>query len=81
MRLNVPSRDQCGDFQWKKPTISAILVVLKNSAYAGAFVYGRWRAMRRASEPSKTNRKPLPVEQWKIRVNDKYPAYVSWTPF
>jgi DNA invertase Pin-like site-specific DNA recombinase len=79
--LNVPGRDRFGDLQWKKPTISAILAVLKNPAYAGAFVYGRSRAVRRASDPSKTIQKPLPVEQWKIRVNDKYPAYVSWDTF
>ena len=21
------------------------------------------------------------MEQWRIRVNDKYPAYISWTTF
>jgi DNA invertase Pin-like site-specific DNA recombinase len=79
--LNVPGRDRFGDLQWKKPTISAILAVLKNPAYAGAFVYGRSRAVRRAADPSKTIQKPLPIEQWKIRLNDKYPAYVSWDTF
>jgi hypothetical protein len=37
--------------------------------------------VRRASDPSKTIQKPLPVEQWKSRVNDKYPAYVSGDTF
>jgi hypothetical protein len=34
--------------------------------------------VRRASAPSKTIQQPLPVEPWKLRLNDKYPAYVSW---
>jgi DNA invertase Pin-like site-specific DNA recombinase len=79
--LRVPGRDRFGDLQWKKPTSSAILVVLKNPADAGAFVYGRSRAGRRASDPSKTLQKPLPVAQWTIRVNDQYPAYGSWDTF
>jgi DNA invertase Pin-like site-specific DNA recombinase len=79
--LNVPGRDRFGDLQWKKPTISAIIAVLKSPAYAGAFVYGRSRAVRRAADPSKTIQQPFPVEQWKIRVNDKHPAYVSWDTF
>jgi hypothetical protein len=72
--LKVPGRDRFGDLQWKKPTIAAILAVLKNPADAGAFVSGRSRAVRRAAEPSKTMQKPLPVEPWQIRLNDKYPA-------
>jgi DNA invertase Pin-like site-specific DNA recombinase len=79
--LSLPGRDRCGDLGGKKPTISAILSVLKNPAYAGAFVYGRSRSVRQASAPAKTAQKRLPLEEWKIRVNDKYPAYVSWETF
>lgn len=79
--LSVPGRDRFGDLAWKKPTISAILSVLKNPAYAGAFVYGRSRAVRHVADPAKMVQKKLPIAEWKIRVNDKYPAYVSWETF
>src|SRR5919204_2226521 len=41
--LLLPRRDRFGDVVWKKPTVAALLEVLKNPAYAGAFVYGRTR--------------------------------------
>ena len=70
-QLCLPRRDRFGDLIWKKPSIAAILSILKNPAYAGAFVYGRTRTLR---EPSgKVTQQRLPLEQWKIRVNDKYP--------
>ena len=36
--LRVPRRDRFGDIVWKKPTVASILSILKNPAYAGAFV-------------------------------------------
>ena len=79
--LSVPGRDRFGDLEWKKPTVSAIISILKNPAYAGAFVYGRSRTVRHASVPFKTAQKQLPIAEWRIRVNDKYPAYISWETY
>lgn len=77
--LLMPRRDRFGDVVWKKPTIAAILATLKNPAYAGAFVYGRTRTIRDAS--GKARQKRLPMEQWRICVHDKYPAYVPWETY
>lgn len=79
--LTLPRRDHFGDTIWRKPTVSAIIQILKNPAYAGAFVYGRSRSLRRASAPQKTQQKRLPLAEWKIRINDKYPAYIGWESF
>jgi DNA invertase Pin-like site-specific DNA recombinase len=77
--LLIPRRDRFGDPVWKKPSVAAILEILKNPAYAGAFVYGRSRTTR---DPSgKVTVKRLPMEQWRICVKDKYPAYISWETF
>jgi len=77
--LLIPRRDRFGDLVWKKPSIAAILDILKNPAYAGAFVYGRTRTTR---DPSgKVTTKRLPMDQWRICVKDKYPAYISWETF
>jgi DNA invertase Pin-like site-specific DNA recombinase len=78
--LLLPRRDRFGDLVWKKPKVSAILAILKNPAYAGAFVYGRTRTTRDPSS-GKTIQKRLPMEQWRICVKDKYPAYISWETF
>ena len=79
--LRLPRHDRFGDVRWRKPTVAAILAILKNPAYAGAFVYGRTQTIRTGTGPRQATQKKLPVEQWRIRVNDKYPAYISWTTF
>jgi DNA invertase Pin-like site-specific DNA recombinase len=79
--LRLPRHDRFGDIRWRKPTVAAILAMLKNPAYAGAFVYGRTRTIRTGTGPRQATQKKLPVAQWRIRVNDKYPAYISWTTF
>ena len=77
--LLIPRRDRFGDLVWKKPSVAKILSILKNPAYAGAFVYGRSRTPR---DPSgKVTVKRLPIGQWRICVKDKYPAYISWETF
>jgi DNA invertase Pin-like site-specific DNA recombinase len=79
--LLLPRKDRFGDLVWRPPTVPAILGVLKNPAYAGAFVYGRSRAMPRASAPHERVQKPLPMDQWKVCHRDKYPAYIDWATF
>jgi DNA invertase Pin-like site-specific DNA recombinase len=79
--LTLPRRDHFGDVIWKKPTGAAILQILKNPAYAGAFVYGRTRTLRRDAASLRAKQIRLPMEEWKIRVNDVYPAYITWETF
>ena len=79
--LEVPRRDRFGDLVWKRPTIARILATLKNPAYAGAFVYGRTRTLPKGTSPAEKTQHRLPIDQWKIRVNDVYPAYISWATF
>jgi len=79
--LGIPRRDRFGDVIWKKPTGAAILQILKNPAYAGAFVYGRTRSTRRDPTALHSKQVRLPMDEWKFRVNDIYPAYVSWDVF
>ena len=79
--LCLPRHDRFGDVVWKKPTVAAILQILKNPAYAGAFVYGKTRSVRKDPTSARTQEIRLPMAQWKIRVNDVYPAYISWEIF
>jgi len=79
--LLLPRRTQWGDIIWRKPTIAAILGILKNPAYAGSFVYGRTKTVPSPSQPGKQQQQRLPMQEWKIRVNDKYPAYIDWPTY
>src|SRR5260370_10334484 len=79
--LCLPRRDRFGDAVWKKPTVAAILQILKNPAYAGAFVYDKTRSIRKDPASPHTQEVRLTMDQWKIRINDVYPAYISWETF
>ena len=79
--LTLPRRDRFGTITWRQPSLAAVISMLKNPAYAGAFVYGRTRTIRDPANPSKIHLKTLPMEEWKIRVNDKYPAYIDWLTY
>ncbi len=63
--LGIPRRDRFGDVIWKKPTGAAILQILKNPAYAGAFVYGRTRSTRRDPNALHSKQVRLPMDEWK----------------
>jgi DNA invertase Pin-like site-specific DNA recombinase len=79
--LTLPRRDRHGGIRWKPPTVSAIIAMLKNPAYAGAFVYGRTGATRAPLPGARPLQKPRPREEWRFVVKDKYPAYISWETF
>ncbi len=72
-----------GQLLWKPPTEGAIYELLRNPAYAGAFVFGRHRRQR---APGQTLGLPArrvyqPVEEWAVVHRDAYPAYLSWEEF
>ena len=79
--LSLPRRDRDGQACWKRPTIPAVTTMLKNPAYAGAFVYGRTRMGPSKGHGSRAKRKLRSDEEWRIVVKDKYPAYVHWETF
>lgn len=79
--LKVPRRNRFGDIVWRKPTIAAIVSILKHPAYAGAFTYGRTRTIRTGPGPHQARQQLLSQEEWKICVKDKYPAYISWATY
>jgi DNA invertase Pin-like site-specific DNA recombinase len=77
--LELPRRCSSGDVIWTAPTVSAIRGILKNPAYAGAFVYGRTRTNGLPGQRRVTMLLPMP--EWKVVVKDKYPAYIDWRSF
>ncbi len=80
--LGLPRRDRFGEGVWKKPTVAAILQILKNPAYAGdACLWQNPLHPQRSRLPTHGKRVRLPMDQWKIRVNDVYPAYIAWETF
>ncbi|WP_322769505.1 recombinase family protein [Frankia sp. Cr1] len=72
-----------GQLRWGPLTHSRALGVLKNPAYAGVYVYGRY-ATRRMVEPDGTVRPhttQLPRDQWPIVIPDHHPGYITWADY
>jgi DNA invertase Pin-like site-specific DNA recombinase len=78
--LEVPRQNGAGEIVWRRATVSNLGAIVKNPAYAGAFVYGRTRT-RPAKHSGKSQQTKLPFGQWRVCVKDRYPAYVSWETF
>jgi DNA invertase Pin-like site-specific DNA recombinase len=81
--LLLPRHQTAGEFAgqtlWKPATAAAVIEILHNPAYAGAFVYGRRPADPRKRLQGKTSWYPrLPVEAWQVLIRDAHPAYVTW---
>lgn len=79
--LLLPRQNYFGDIVWRTPTIATVATVLKNPAYAGAFVYGRTRTVPTAPSAARRTPQRRPMKEWRIVIRDKYPAYIDWAIF
>ena len=79
-QISVPKRYRNEKTVWRPATAAGIIAVLRNPAYAGAFVYGKTRTLRPpGSARSQLRRRKR--EEWTVVVKDRYPAYISWETF
>jgi DNA invertase Pin-like site-specific DNA recombinase len=72
-----------GELRWGRLTHSRVLGVLSNPAYAGAYVYGRFRSRRRV-EPDGTIRTftvELPRAEWEVVIRNHHPGYIDWDTY
>jgi hypothetical protein len=79
--LTLPRRDRFGDVVWRAPTAGMLTAILKNPAYACAFVYGRTRSCHSTYANGKLMTERCPMSEWKIVVKDRYPVYLDWERF
>lgn len=79
--LALPRRDRHGELRWARVTVSAVAAILKNPAYAGAFVYGRTRPRATACEGGSPAKVARPIDEWRIVVKDRYPPYIDWPTY
>jgi DNA invertase Pin-like site-specific DNA recombinase len=79
----VVSREGYGSLIWKAPSLSAVVRILHNPAYAGSYVYGRWdyAGDRRSPKTGKVLPHLNSVAQWPVNIGAHHPAYISWEEF
>ncbi len=77
------SKGAYGTLIWKKPTLSAVVRILENPAYAGAYTYGRWeyRGDSRSPKTGKARAHLRPRTQWPVLIQEHHPGYVTWEEY
>jgi DNA invertase Pin-like site-specific DNA recombinase len=71
------------DVVWRAADSARVVHILKNPAYAGAYVYGRRRQdpLRRQPGSDRIGTVAVAPEDWSICLKDWHPAYVDWDEF
>jgi len=69
--------------RWARASYGAVHDILTNPAYAGAFVFGRQRTIKRVDEHGqvRVGRVDVPIEEWSVCLHDHHPGYVSWDQY
>src|SRR5215469_9954159 len=77
------SREGYGSLIWKTPTLSAVIRILHNPAYAGVYVFGRWEysGERRSTKTGKALPHQVSMAQWPVKIAAHHPAYLSWEEY
>ncbi|HMA93549.1 MAG TPA: recombinase family protein [Polyangiaceae bacterium] len=69
--------------EWQAPSYLAVLYILRNPRYAGAYVYGRTRPVRTVDADGKirVGRTMVAPSEWKVKIKDHHPGYITWEEF
>ncbi|MEK7415676.1 MAG: recombinase family protein [Planctomycetota bacterium] len=72
-----------GRLLWGRLTHSRVTNVLKNPAYAGSYVHGRYKYAKRLSPDGKIRMRAekIPMPSWQVHLQDHHEKYVAWDEF
>jgi len=81
--IRVFTREGYGSLVWKTPSLSAVVRILRNPAYAGVYVFGRWgySGDRRSTKTGKVLPHQVPMAEWPVKIHAHHPAYLSWEEY
>lgn len=68
---------------WGRLSHTRVLTILKNPAYAGAYVFGRRQTQRRvdADGTIKASVRELPQSSWRVTLLEHHDGYISWDDY
>jgi DNA invertase Pin-like site-specific DNA recombinase len=69
-----------GNLEWRRPVLLTVFQILRHPIYAGAYSYGRRprKRVRSATGDQNSAGNWVPMEQWKVLILDRLPAYITW---
>src|SRR5438105_1630169 len=71
------------ELRWGRLTHSRVLSILSNPAYAGAYVFGRYRSQRivAADGSIRETMREQPRSDWAVIIQDHHPGYLNWEQY
>jgi hypothetical protein len=72
-----------GELEWRRPCPGTVYGILRHPIYSGTYVHGRSHidAKRQRAGGTGKGRVTLPLEQWKVKLPDRLPAYITWEQY
>jgi DNA invertase Pin-like site-specific DNA recombinase len=71
-----------GQLEWRRPSIPTLAQMLRHPMYAGAYAYGRRPTDPKGKFSAGQRYRPwVPMEQWRVLLKDRLPAYISWEQY
>jgi DNA invertase Pin-like site-specific DNA recombinase len=85
--LRFPKRSYGGAWNgrliWGRLTHGRVLSMLKNPAYAGVYVFGRYQYRRQISASGEVHQRMhrVPMADWRVRLEEHHEGYISWDEY
>ena len=72
-----------GKLIWDNLTHGRVLGILKNPAYAGTYVYGRYKYKREITPDGniRAKCKKMPMSLWSVVIHDHHEGYITWQEY
>ncbi len=72
-----------GQLRWGRLTHGRVLCLLRNPAYAGAYVFGRHRSCKSFSPTGQMRSKVqvMPLADWQVNLPNQHPGYITWEEY
>jgi hypothetical protein len=76
-------KDKDQQAYWKAPRYRAILAILTNPVYAGAYAFGKTEVRTKVTmgRARRTEGHKKPRDQWTVLIRDHHPGYITWEQF
>jgi len=72
-----------GRLIWGRLAEGRVRTILKNPAYAGVYVFGRFRGRKQISSQGQVQSKitAVPMSSWTVTIPNHHEAYITWDEF
>jgi hypothetical protein len=72
-----------GQLRWGRLNHGRVLSLLRNPAYTGAYVFGRYRSCKNFSPTGQMHHtvRPMPLAQWQVNLPNQHPGYITWEEY